>query len=148
MASIAVKELQVWRTIVKHARPVRLALPCAGNPRRPHSHSTQGRLIRYGPGTAHTAFLTGNGSRHLILVGGLSDGLLFTEYCRPLAERAVMEGWTCVQPLLGSSLSGWGLSSLDKDAEDLALLAKELEMRQGAEVCLGNTDLACRDDKC
>lgn len=63
--------------------------------------------------------------------------MLFTEYCRPLAERAVTEGWTCVQPLLGSSLSGWGLSSLDKDADDLALLTKTLEMKHGAEVVLG-----------
>lgn len=76
----------------------------------------------------------GSGRRHAILVGGLSDGMLFTAYCTPLARRLNAAGWACVQPLLSSSLSGWGLASLDQDAAELHLLAAALGREHGAEV--------------
>lgn len=75
----------------------------------------------------------GSGTRHAILVGGLSDGLLFTAYCAPLAARLQAVGWSCVQPLLSSSLSGWGISSLTQDAEELRRLAAVLKQEHGSQ---------------
>jgi hypothetical protein len=69
-----------------------------------------------------------------VLVGGLTDGLLFAGYCRPLAARLNGAGWSLVQALLSSSHTGYGLSSLDQDAEELHLLAKHLKAESGSQV--------------
>jgi hypothetical protein len=63
----------------------------------------------------------------VVLVGGLTDGLLFCSYCQPLARRLEHHGWALVQPLLTSSHQGWGLASLDQDADELNLLARHLK---------------------
>ncbi|KAL6771990.1 hypothetical protein ACKKBG_A28550 [Auxenochlorella protothecoides x Auxenochlorella symbiontica] len=108
--------------------------------------SLSGKLFRYGPEVAHTAFISGSGRRHAILVGGLSDGMLFTAYCTPLARRLNAAGWACVQPLLSSSLSGWGLASLDQDAAELHLLAAALGREHGAEgVAILGHSTGCQD---
>ena len=39
-----------------------------------------------------------------------------------------------MQPLLRASHTGWGIGSLDQDAEDLRLLAQQLESAFGSEV--------------
>ncbi|KAF6261958.1 hypothetical protein COO60DRAFT_1625154 [Scenedesmus sp. NREL 46B-D3] len=65
-----------------------------------------------------------SGQLHLVLVGGLTDGLLFAPYREKLAAAAAGLGWSLVQAQLTSSYQGWGLSSLDQDASELRLLAK------------------------
>lgn len=50
-----------------------------------------------------TAPLAGRHRRHVVLVGGLTDGLLFAPYCQALARRLAEASWSLVQPLLSSS---------------------------------------------
>lgn len=98
----------------------------------------QGTLFRYGPGAAHVAFLSGSGParhpRHAVLVGGLTDGLLAVPYAAPLAARLHAAGVSLVQTLLSSSHTGYGLASLDQDAEELHLLAAHLKDAHGSQV--------------
>lgn len=64
----------------------------------------QGTLFKYGPGPSHLAFRSGAPSaRCVVLVGGLTDGLLFAPYCGLLSERLAAEGWGLVQAQLSSS---------------------------------------------
>lgn len=71
----------------------------------------QGVLFKYGPGSAHVAFRSPatakhphcHGQLHLVLVGGLTDGLLFAPYCQKLAEAVGGLGWQLVQAQLTSS---------------------------------------------
>lgn len=74
----------------------------------------QGVLFKYGPGASHIAFKHSSNSphhseaaaagrqRYLVLVGGLTDGLLFAPYCQRLTEQIPSE-WTLVQAQLTSS---------------------------------------------
>ena len=63
-----------------------------------------------------------------------------TESCSPECRcwRAIQPRWcvcrNLVQPLLSSSLSGWGIGSLDNDADELSLLARHLGEDLGSEV--------------
>jgi hypothetical protein len=71
----------------------------------------QGTLFKYGPGSAHVAFKSPatakharcSGQLHLVLLGGLTDGLLFAPYCEKLAAAAGDLGWSLVQAQLTSS---------------------------------------------
>lgn len=76
----------------------------------------------------------GRFKRHVVLVGGLTDGLLFASYCQPLAQKLAAGSWSLVQPLLTSSHQGWGLASLDQDAAELHLLARHLKRHFHSEV--------------
>lgn len=88
----------------------------------------------------------GSHARHAILVGGLSDGLLFTSWLAPLAARLDGLGWASVQPLLSSSLDGWGSGSLDRDADEIARLARWLRRERGScgVIILGHST-GCQD---
>ena len=63
----------------------------------------QGTLFKYGPGPSHVAMMTGRHSRHLVLVGGLTDGLLALPYAPQLHRRLDEASWSCVQCQLTSS---------------------------------------------
>lgn len=76
----------------------------------------------------------GNHKRHVILVGGLTDGLFAVPYCKPLAYKLDDYSWGLVQPLLSSSHQGWGLASLDQDAAELNQLARHLKSHYGSQV--------------
>lgn len=80
------------------------------------------------------AFLSGRHPRHVVLVGGLTDGLLFAPYVRPLAARLEERRWSLVQTLLSSSHTGYGCASLDQDAEELHRLACHLRAEYGSQV--------------
>jgi pimeloyl-ACP methyl ester carboxylesterase len=67
-----------------------------------------------------------------ILLGGLSDGLLPTPYCKELAEQ-LPEQWSLVQPLLQSSYTGFGHGTLDRDVQDLETLFLYLQTHRHAE---------------
>jgi hypothetical protein len=81
-----------------------------------------GVLFRYGPAPAQVAFRSAPGAapgggasphppppphppprRHLVLVGGLTDGLLALPYAEALAAEAEGTGYTLVQAQLSSS---------------------------------------------
>ncbi|PSC72892.1 UPF0613 -like [Micractinium conductrix] len=106
----------------------------------------EGRLFRYGRGAANVAFMSGRHPRHVIMIGGLTDGLLFAPYCRPLAARLEDERWSLVQTLLSSSHAGYGTASLDQDADELHQLATCLKEEHGSQgvVILGHST-GCQD---
>jgi len=99
----------------------------------------QGTLFRYGPGPAHVAFISSYDGRptpspsaavvqtHVVAVGGLTDGLMFANWIPILTSNLQIKGIGVVQPLLTSSHQGWGMGSLDRDANELLLLAKHLK---------------------
>ncbi|KAL0056241.1 hypothetical protein WJX82_009174 [Trebouxia sp. C0006] len=93
----------------------------------------QGVLTKYGPENAHSAFISGDDHRHLILIGGLGDGLLLAPYVANLESAARNGGWSLVQPTLRSALQGWGVGSLQQDADDLLMLTKYLKAEHASE---------------
>lgn len=83
----------------------------------------------------------------VIVIAGLGDGLLAVPYVPPLAEK-LPQNWTLVQPLITSSYTGYGLSSLEKDARELGLLVKFLRTQRGSEdskVVLMGHSTGCQD---
>ncbi|GBF96132.1 hypothetical protein Rsub_08880 [Raphidocelis subcapitata] len=103
----------------------------------------QGWLIRYGPGPAQLAFRSGSGGasggggprtpRALVLVAGLTDGLMALPYVPQLEAAAEAAGYSLVQAQLSSSYQGWGVGCLDADAEEILALARHLAAELGCE---------------
>eukprot|EP00879_Flechtneria_rotunda_P009118 GHRR01009546.1.p1 GENE.GHRR01009546.1~~GHRR01009546.1.p1 ORF type:complete len:358 (+),score=102.20 GHRR01009546.1:188-1261(+) len=114
----------------------------------------QGVLFKYGQAPTHIAFKSPpavqhprcKGQLHLVLVGGLTDGLMFAPYCQQLASAVGSMGWTLVQAQLTSSYQGWGLASLDQDADELQQLAACLSQQQDCQawVVMGHST-GCQD---
>lgn len=105
-----------------------------------------GILFKYGTKSAQVAFRTGDFKQQVIFIGGLTDGLLATEYLQPLSMALEAEKWSLVQPLLSSSYSGYGTSSLKQDALELDQLISYLINKEGSEgvVLLGHST-GCQD---
>ncbi|KAL1978534.1 hypothetical protein VTN31DRAFT_1393 [Thermomyces dupontii] len=55
----------------------------------------------------------------LIVIGGLGDGLLTVPFLSSLAEALEDTDWSLFQVLLSSSFTGWSLSRLGRDAEEV-----------------------------
>ncbi|KIZ05517.1 hypothetical protein MNEG_2451, partial [Monoraphidium neglectum] len=73
-----------------------------------------GTLFRYGPAAPQVAFRSPAAAasahppgpqlrRHLVLVAGLTEGLLFAPYAQQLADAAARAGYALVQAQLASS---------------------------------------------
>jgi len=60
-------------------------------------------------------------------VGGLTNGMLFCKYLPLLEEQLSPSQISLVQTLLTSSHTGWGTSSVAKDAEELNILCRTLK---------------------
>lgn len=107
----------------------------------------QGTLFTYGPKSTQRAFKSANASaRQLVLIGGLTDGLLFASYAPALAIRLAALGWGLTQAQLSSSYQGYGTASLDQDAQELLLLLAELEAHHGVTQCiLMGSSTGCQD---
>ena len=67
--------------------------------------------------------------RYCIYIGGLTDGLLACRYVDDLAPALDRLGWALVQPVLSSSYTGYGCSSLARDAEELGELLATIDAR-------------------
>lgn len=78
------------------------------------------------------AFKVGNHPRHLIAIGGLTCGMMFSAYLRPLAAALDSEGISLVLILLTSSHQGWGMGSVDRDAKELHSLMQVLKKEHGS----------------
>ncbi|KAG2727398.1 hypothetical protein I3760_01G155900 [Carya illinoinensis] len=106
----------------------------------------RGVLFKYGPKPIQVAFKTGDHKQQVIFIGGLTDGFLATEYLEPLAIALENEKWALVQPLLSSSYSGFGTSSLQQDAKELDQLISHLINKEDSEgvVLLGHST-GCQD---
>ncbi len=95
------------------------------------------------------AFRSGspNHKRHVVLIGGLGDGLLPTPYTLELAQALDARGWGLVQGLLSASYTGFGHSSLATDAEELGHLLGFLEDQLGSEaIGLVGHSTGCQDN--
>ena len=86
----------------------------------------EGRLFAYQRGLC--AFQSGDRSsdKHLVVMGGLTDGLLATPYVTVLAAAAAAAGWAVTQPMFSSSCLGYGISSLERDCTELDALISVL----------------------
>ncbi|EOD23567.1 hypothetical protein EMIHUDRAFT_469494 [Emiliania huxleyi CCMP1516] len=60
--------------------------------------------------------------KYCVYIGGLTDGLLACSYVEALGAALDERGWSLVQPVLSSSYAGFGCSSLQRDADELAPL--------------------------
>ncbi len=60
-----------------------------------------GRLIRYGPKPERVAFISGHGTKHALLIAGLTEGLLSLAYAPPLAAALDPLEWSLVQVQVG-----------------------------------------------
>lgn len=82
----------------------------------------------------------------MIFIGGLTDGLLATDYLEPLSLALEVEKWSLVQPLLSSSYTGYGISSLQQDALELEQLISYLINKENSEgvILLGHST-GCQD---
>ncbi|XP_077218918.1 alpha/beta-Hydrolases superfamily protein [Tasmannia lanceolata] len=103
-------------------------------------------LFKYGPKPAQVAFRTGDFKQQVIFIGGLTDGFLATEYIEPLSVALENEKWSLVQPLLSSSYTGYGTSSLKQDSLELDQLIGYLINKENSEgvVLLGHST-GCQD---
>lgn len=64
-----------------------------------------GTLTRYGPAGPQVALLAGapGVARAVVLVGGLTDGLLFAPYVATLTDALARRGWAAVHASLQSA---------------------------------------------
>ncbi len=84
--------------------------------------------------------------KHVVLIGGLGDGLLPVPYTQSLAAALDRQGWSLVQALLSSSYTGFGHASLKTDAEELGHLVSYLQTELGSEaVGLVGHSTGCQD---
>ncbi|KAI9794978.1 MAG: hypothetical protein M1835_006202 [Candelina submexicana] len=81
----------------------------------------------------------------LIFIAGLSDGLLTVPYARVLAE-SLPPSFSLCEILLSSSYSGWGTSSVTKDATEIAqCVAYFKKVRPNRKVVLMGHSTGCQD---
>ncbi|KAH9572141.1 hypothetical protein CY35_02G130900 [Sphagnum magellanicum] len=112
-------------------------------PKLPQLHGT---LFKYGSKSIQVAFRTGDFKQQVIFIGGLTDGLLATDYVVPLANALQEEKWSLVQPLLSSSYIGYGTSSLKEDAIEIEKLINYLIYEEQSEgVVLVGHSTGCQD---
>ncbi|CAN6165582.1 unnamed protein product [Urochloa humidicola] len=106
----------------------------------------RGALFKYGPKSSQVAFRTGDFNHQVIFIGGLTDGLLATDYLEPLSLALEVEKWSLVQPLLSSSYTGYGISSLEQDALELDQLISYLINKENSDgvILLGHST-GCQD---
>ncbi|KAJ4751613.1 UPF0613 protein PB24D3.06c [Rhynchospora pubera] len=106
----------------------------------------KGALFKYGSNPAQVAFKTGDFTQQVVFVGGLTDGLLATEYIEPLSIALENNNWSLVQPLLSSSYIGYGTSSLEQDALEIDQLINYLINNENSEgvILLGHST-GCQD---
>lgn len=83
-----------------------------------------GNLFIYDPNYKLVAFESGSSSRCLILLGGLTDGLLSLPYVEKFSSalQSLPQPYSLIQPLLRSSNLQYGWHTIDNDVEDLRTL--------------------------
>lgn len=110
----------------------------------PAGNALTGQLFSYMPARKLSAFRCGpkEARADVVLLGGLSDGLLPVPWTIDLANRLEKLGMGVVQPVLTSSLTGWGIGSLDRDAEEVEAL---LGVLQAPGVVLLGHSTGCQD---
>ena len=109
----------------------------------------EGRLFVYGSGLHNIklcAFESGTPRKNcLILLGGLTDGLLGLDYCNPLSNSLQQVGFSLIQPIFSSSYLSYGISSLEQDAKELNYLLQYLLQRGTQQIFLMGHSTGCQD---
>lgn len=67
----------------------------------------------------------------IIVIGGLTDGLLTVGFAPPLAEAVKELGYSVVHIQMTSSYKGWGTASLDSDVKEIKQLIDYLKCAKG-----------------
>ncbi|KAK5124052.1 hypothetical protein LTR85_002249 [Meristemomyces frigidus] len=81
----------------------------------------------------------------LIWIGGLFDTLLSVAYPSKIAQ-ALAPTWSLVTASLSSSGKSWGISSIAKDAQDIAkIVAYFREQRPGGKIVIMGHSTGCQD---
>ena len=108
--------------------------------------SLHGTLFVYSQQRRLVAFRTDVDSPDaVVLIGGLGDGLLFSDAVTLLAGELQRHSIALVQPVLRSSGSGWGTCSLDTDVEDLDELVAHLHEAGSTSIVLVGHSTGCQD---
>ncbi|SCV05801.1 LANO_0H15478g1_1 [Lachancea nothofagi CBS 11611] len=93
--------------------------------------SNPGILHNYAPKKVAFEFTPTSLKKAVIFIGGLEDGLLTLPYVHNVVQELAPLGWSIIQIQMTSSYKGWGLSSLDKDAEEINSLVRYLRSSAG-----------------
>lgn len=82
----------------------------------------------------------------VVLIGGLTDGLLTVPYAQSLSSHLELKGIALVQLLMPSSYKAYGISSLAEDARHIRLLLEHLRFKMHKEkvILLGHST-GCQD---
>ncbi|KAJ8060997.1 hypothetical protein OCU04_010075 [Sclerotinia nivalis] len=80
----------------------------------------------------------------VIFIGGLSDGLLTVPYPSSISD-ALPTDWSLAQVLLSSAYTGWGISSLKKDAEELSKCVAYFRTIKSGKIVLMGHSTGCQD---
>lgn len=109
--------------------------------------SLDGQLFIYDHVNRLVAFKSGdlNSLRALVLIGGLTDGLMSLPYTCALSEACKSKKVALIQPILRSSYTGFGHCRLSTDAEDLLKLLNYLESANMNQIHLLGHSTGCQD---
>ncbi|OIR57816.1 MAG: alpha/beta hydrolase superfamily protein [Amphiamblys sp. WSBS2006] len=80
----------------------------------------------------------------VVLVGGLGNLLFFYSFTERMAEEMRVAGFSVVLPFLSSTGSGFGTSSLKKDAEELSKLLSVLSLHGKKKAVLLGHSTGCQ----
>lgn len=109
----------------------------------------EGSLFRYRTSPSLQAFESPprhGHTRFCIYVGGLTDGLLACPYVEALGALCDSKGWALVQPLLSSSYTGYGISSLEKDVREISeCLQYLIDNREVTDIAIIGHSTGCQD---
>lgn len=92
--------------------------------------SYQGVLHQYSPQVAFE-FEPAGLKKVIIVIGGLTDGLLTVGFAPGLASEVQKLGYSVVNIQLSSSHKGWGTESLDNDVKEIKKLISYLKCPKG-----------------
>jgi len=136
--SLAARNSVAWASSAVLFRPLRgggARFASMTTKRDTRGEGMAGTLFQYKSQQVHLqAFESGplHAKRKLVVLGGLSDGMLPCPYVPELAHALVEDGWSTVQVNLRSSYMQWGFGSLSQDVEDLTALLDYLVEKRGA----------------
>ncbi|ESZ96462.1 hypothetical protein SBOR_3194 [Sclerotinia borealis F-4128] len=80
----------------------------------------------------------------IIFIGGLSDGLLTVSYPTSISD-ALPADWSLAQILLSSAYTGWGISSLKEDTEELSKCVSYFRSIKSGKIILMGHSTGCQD---
>ncbi|EDO17153.1 hypothetical protein Kpol_1072p23 [Vanderwaltozyma polyspora DSM 70294] len=93
--------------------------------------SYPGILHKYNSSQVAFEFSPLNNKNVVILIGGMTDGLLTVEYTPGLVDALGSIGYSVVQLQMKSSFKGFGISSLSEDIQQIKELVDYLRSEQG-----------------